>query len=438
MTFPPPPPDRMHLQYQPVPVQQPQQMGPGGAYGPMRQDPGQPVPGQLPPPSMTAAKPGTITGVQVILWIFLALGSLGNLASIISMVDMFNPFQLIGLGFAAYSTIQALLSGVHIARGKRWAWIWTLVSAILGLLMSAAAIVFGVIYVDNGGWVTLLVGIALAALYGTLLGLLCSKSARQWILMHRIQRGEVQLPGGMGPDGAVQGGTAQGGMVQGSAPQRPETKPGTVNFAIVVLGLLVLATGWSLYANVTTLIAMNRAGVPTGIEYMAMGYGAFIVVVSISVLAPILVCALIAALGLNKGRFGARVFTIIWTSVLVLPWGFLVFGQVMDYLRYADAIPPPDRSSWTIAVARGVAIVVLLVVAFIAVLLPGVRAWTPGKPATALVVMVPMGQPQPGPYGQQQAPQYGGPQGSHYGGPQGQQAPQQQGPAQQPPYPPQY
>ena len=118
---------------------------------------------------------------------------------------------------------------MHIARGKRWAWIWSLVTAFIGLAMSAVAIVFGIIYVDNGGWITLLVGIALAGLYGTLLGLLCSKSARQWILMHRIQRGEVQVPGGMGAPGM--GGMA-GGFPQGPAhPVRPsrsaQTRPGS-------------------------------------------------------------------------------------------------------------------------------------------------------------------------------------------------------------------
>ncbi|NUQ88356.1 MAG: hypothetical protein HOQ43_07830, partial [Glycomyces artemisiae] len=192
MTFPPPPPDRMHLQYQPAPPPPPQQAGPGGAYGPVQQRPDQPLPGQAPPPAMSMAKPGTITGIQVILWIFTALAGIGDIGSAIGLVNYFNPFSLIGLAFAVYSTVQALTSGIHITRGKRWAWIWSLVSAILGLALSSVAIVFGIIYIETG-WASLLVGIVLAGLYGTLLGLLCSKSARQWILMHRIQRGEVQL-----------------------------------------------------------------------------------------------------------------------------------------------------------------------------------------------------------------------------------------------------
>jgi hypothetical protein len=400
MTFPPPPPDRMHLQYQPAPApqSQPRQMGPGGAYGPMRHSPDQPVPGQLPPPSMSMRKPGTITGIQVILWIFLALSTLGNLFSVINMVNYFNPIQLVVLAFTVYSAAQALISPVQIARGKRWAWIWSLVSAILGLVMSAAAIVFGIIMIDFAVYL-LLVGVALAGLYGTFLGLLCSKSARQWILMHRVQRGEVPLPGM-----AAGGMAGPGGMAQAGPPQRPETKPGTVNFALVVLGLLAVATAWALYGAVNSLIALNEAEVPLHLGYLLFGFGSFPLMLAIMTAAPILVCALSVMFGLYKGRMGARVFTIVWASVLVLPWGFVLVNGAVEYVRHIDLVPSPARGPWTVSVIRDVVVLVLLVLVFIAMLLPGVRAWTPGKGPSALVVMVPMGQQgaQPGPYGGQQ------------------------------------
>ena len=113
MTMPPPPPDRMHLQYQPAPPSQPgpPQMGPGGAYGPAQYAPEQPVPGQMPSPALSASatlasgqlvqrKPGTVTGIQVILYIFLAVSVIGNVFSVMSMVEFFNPFSLISLAFA--------------------------------------------------------------------------------------------------------------------------------------------------------------------------------------------------------------------------------------------------------------------------------------------------------------------------------------------------
>lgn len=422
MTFPPPPPDRMHLQYQPAPVpQQPQQMGPGGAYGPAQYSPAQPVPGLL-PPSMSMSKPGTITGIQVILWILLALSGIGNLFSIISMVNLFNPFQLLVLAFTVYSTAQALISPVQIARGRRWAWIWSLISAILGLAMSAVAIVFGVIMIDFAVY-TLLIGVALAGLYGTFLGLLCSKSARQWILMHRIQRGEVRLPGMAAGGMAGPGGAAQAG------PQRPETRPGAAAFAVVLVCLLMAVSAWTLFSGVTA-VYQSYAGT-LSFDSPVLWHGVRVPFLAGAMAFMVLVCGLISAIGLHRGSFGVRVFTLVWTSVLVVPVAYPAVIGLLDFLRYGDTMPPPVRSAWLVSLVRDIAVVALVIAVFVAALLPGVRAWTPGKGASALIVMVPMGQQQgaqPGPYG---------PQGGHPS----QQAPQPGGyapqpPGQQPPQPP--
>lgn len=427
MTMPPPPPDRMHLQYQPPPQQPgPQQMGPGGAYGQM-QSPAQPIPGQMPAPGLSMRKPGTITGIQVILWIFLAISAVSNLLSVMSMFEYFTPFSLIGLAYAVYSTIQSLASGVHISRGKRWAWIWSLISAILGLALTGTGIVYGTIFWDTGGDVMLLITCPLAALYVTLLGLLCSKSARQWILMHRIQRGEVQAPGmGMG---AMPGAAPMGGMAQQGPAQRPDTKPGAVTFATVVLGLLMALAAWQLFAFARFMIRLNSDPEFAAFYDLGMGFRALgPTYLAAAASGLVLVFGLISALGLHKGRTGARVFTIVWTPILFLGIGFLVALAFREYLVYRDFIYPPERTAALIDQIRDISVVGLIIVAFIAVLTPGVRAWTPGKPSTALIMMVPMGQPQapqqPGPYGQ---PQGGYPQ----------QQPQQ-GYQQQPPYPPQY
>ncbi|MEU6861473.1 hypothetical protein AB0B28_21670 [Glycomyces sp. NPDC046736] len=402
MTFPPPPPDRLHLQYQPVPPPQPQpspQMGPGGAYGPM-QPTGQPLPGQGPIPELNAKKPGTITGIQVILWIFTALAALGDLFSAISLVNYFHPLSLVALAFAVYSTIQSLASGVHITRGKRWAWIWTLISSIIGIVLGAAAIIFGTFDIENT-WPTLLIGIALTSLYTVLLCLLCSKSARQWILMHRIQRGEVQLPG------------AQAGGMIGTAPQgpaeRPATRPGSATFALVVIGAIMALTAWSLYGAIQSMIAMNQAGMsPLDLRTPMMGapYSLFITVAG----ALLLVCALITGLGLLKGKFGPRVFAYVWTPIILLLWAFAMIPLVDFYLVFRD-FGPGAAPQLTMMLIRECVIFALIIVVFIAALLPGVRAWTPGKPKAPLVMMVPMGQqpPQQG-YQQQQPPQQGYPQ----------------------------
>lgn len=449
MTMPPPPPDRMHLQYQSAPPpqpgpQQPQMAGPGGAYGPMQQSPQQPMPGQMPPARMMMNKPGTITGIQVILWLFLAISAIGNLLSIISMVEFFNPFSLIGLAFGVYSTIQSLASGVHITRGKRWAWIWSIISSILGLALTGTGIVYGIIFWDTGGDIMLLITCPLAALYATLLGLLCTKSARQWILMHRVQRGEVQAPGmvgatGMGgmPGTAPMGGTPgmnqMGGMAEVAGgvaePQRPETKPGVVTFTVVLLGLLTALAAWHLYGFTRFMVMMTTGPDGAAFRTIGTGFGRDFapVILSGAAAAMMLVFGLVSAIGLNKGRAWARVLTIVWTSVLILGFGFLEAIAVREYLAFREFLFPPQATSVLLTVLRDVGCVVLLIVVFIAVLTPGVRAWTPRQPSAPIIMMVPMGQPQmqqPGPYGQPQQSPY----------PQQQQQAQYQPPQQQPPY----
>ncbi|WP_133884386.1 hypothetical protein [Glycomyces sp. NRRL B-16210] len=453
MTFPPPPPDRTHLQYQPAPVpqQQPPQMGPGGAYGPMQQSSDQPIPGQLPSAGMMMTKPGTVTGIQVILWIFVALGAIANLFSIISMVDFFHPLQLLVLAYAVYSTIQSLVSPVQIARGKRWAWIWSLVNAILGLLTAIAALVFGILYFDNGGEISLLIGVALTGLYGTLLGLLCSKSARQWIIMHRIQRGEVAMPGAAGgfagQPGMAPGGP--GGFGAGAAPQRPETRPTSVAVTAVALGAFAALAIWQIIAGVTALQEMlnwfKERDFPswedrTLVDEMFSGQfpqlGHQVVALAVLVIGAAIIVPL-----LLKGSLGGRVLGIIWSIPAVLITGFIAYVVINDYNRYYSDLPlfgGPAPMGPGILRTTAVAVAALLV--FILMMTPGVRAWTPGNPSTAAIVMVPMGQPQQtGPYGQApQAGPYGqtqqtGPYGQQQSGPYGSQSPQQQSP-----YPPQY
>jgi hypothetical protein len=401
--------------------------GPAGAYGPMQQSPGQLIPGQMPPAGMAGMsmnKPGTIIGIQVILWIFLALSAVANLFSVMSMVEFFNPFSLIGLAFAVYSAIQSLASGVHISRGKRWAWIWSLVSAILGLALSLTAFVYGVIMFDSGGDIMLTVAAALTVLYGTLLGLLCSKSARQWILMHRIQRGEVQVPdmaGGM----ASMGGVAQIGMAQTGPAERPETRPVSATVAVVAIWLLAAISAYGVYNGIRGAIAFSEI---TGSVWDALFYGAGLQPgVHLIIHVGILIGAVIAAPLLTAGKAAGRVIGIVWSILALLAIGLQLVFLIMAAVE-GHFLPPlpgevhPLVTGFSWAIGR----FVLALVAFILMFGRGVRAWTPGNSSGPIIMMVPMGQPQgrqPGPYGQpqQQFNQY--------------QPPQQQ---QQPPYPPQY
>jgi hypothetical protein len=423
MTMPPPPPDRMHLQYQPAPPPQPgpQQMGPGGAYGPAQYAPEQPVPGQMPSPALSMSKPGTITGIQVILYIFLAVSVIGNVFSVMSMVEFFNPFSLISLAFAVYSAIQSLASGVHIARGKRWAWIWSLVSAILGLALSLTGFIYGVIMFDSGGDIMLTVAAVLVALYGTLFGLLCSKSARQWILMHRIQRGEVQMPGTAA--GAMPGAAPMGAMAQGTptAPQRPETRPRSVGVTAAVLGLLAAVAAWRAWAPISAARDFIEWAKVNG-AFSAGSYSLFDELFSGSFPQPglwviayvvVLVCAVITIPALVKGSAFGRIFGLIWSIPAVIIGGFEMYFAIDVYNTFfagSGLLPMfagPNPFGWRLV--ADIAFMAGTLVVFIATLTPGVKAWTPLTPAAPLILTVPMGQAQapqqPGPYAQ---PQQGG------------------------------
>ena len=184
------------------------------------------------------AKPGTVTGVQVLLWTFLALDALGEAFSIIDLIGHCHPIGLVALTYTLHVTVQSLLTPVHLARGKRRAWIWSLVSAVVGVRFSAAGVAFGIVCID-AAVPPLVIGLVFAALNGTLLGLPCSGSVRQWILMHRVQRGEMQAVGG------VSG-------VMGAPPERPVDRPGAATLIVVLLGTLVARCVWTVYSVVDT------------------------------------------------------------------------------------------------------------------------------------------------------------------------------------------
>lgn len=392
MTFPsqqpPSPVPPPGSQPAPPPPHRPQ--GPGGAYGPV----GQPAPGQMPTPMMTMSRPGTVTGIQAILWIFLALGTVADVVSIVNMIDFFHPLSLVALVYALYVTIQSVLTPVHIARGRHWAWIWNLVSTVIGLVFSAVGIVFGVVSIDFTV-VPLLAGLVLAGLYGTLLGLLCSKSARQWILMHRIQRGEAQVAG-------------LPGTAEAPRPERPASRPGTATFAVVVHGVLIALSLWTAYDIVTALV--HYYGEVGGLGGSPL-YASSIMtagLIPLAVHSLLSLCALISGILVFRGLFGGRVFGTIWISVLLVPFGYLVF---LDLRLLSDArhfgLPPDTTASLVPLILSGVGLA-LLVCLFILLFMPGVRRWTPRRPATALVMMVPMGQPG------MPAPQAGPPQPGQY------------------------
>lgn len=156
-------------------------MGPGGAYG-YQSATAAPVPGQSPPPP--DAKPRTITQIQVILWIFSAISALSELYSIVSAVRDFSIWTLLAVLVTGYFTVQSLITPVYIERGRRWAWNLTLISATIGATFGLLAAIMILAFPGMPAFVALL-ALAYAGLYVTLMGLLCSRSAWLWMVLHQ-------------------------------------------------------------------------------------------------------------------------------------------------------------------------------------------------------------------------------------------------------------
>ena len=108
MTMPPPPPDRMHLQYQPVPPPQPgQQMGPGGAYGPMPQHPGPPAALERP-----GTRPASVVVAAAAMWLLAAISVWGMVNGIRGAIAV-SEFTGSGVVDALFQG-SGLLPGVHL------------------------------------------------------------------------------------------------------------------------------------------------------------------------------------------------------------------------------------------------------------------------------------------------------------------------------------
>lgn len=433
MSYPPPPPYPPQTgpggAYGPA-----RAAGPGGAYGPIDTPAGQPVPGQLPPPSMTMAKPRTILGIQAILWIFSAIAAIGDLFSAWQMIELGNPIMLIALGYSVYSTIQSLMSPVQIGRGKRGFWIWNVVNAAIGTVGALVIIAITLPYIDIAP-APVLIGLVFGSLQCTLFVLLLTRSARDWIMMHHIQRGKVRSIGAPGP-GAV-------GVLVKIPAERPEVKPAGVT--LVQLMLWVVALSPLVFVPLTLVWAQDsyesaspfmRDGATSATEYMfqsdfVLGLGG---AVGAAVLLAVL--AIISAVGLQRGRFWARVYTPIWLGIAVLALGV---GWIPgSYLLWEDLkVSSSDASVGVKTLALGVFVIgsgafVIAVTAFITLFTRGVRTWAAGQETVISYLPGAQGKPLPGQNAAAPAPPgYGPP-------PPGGGYPQQYGPPQQQGYPPRY
>jgi MFS family permease len=330
-----------------------------------------------PPPLMPMRKPRTVFGIQVVLWALGAVAVLGDFYSIVLLVDASNPLSVLSLVYAAYATVQSLLTPVHIARGRRWAWIWTLISSVVGLILAIALTTVSL--AEPAESVTsLIIGLVMGVLYGALLGLLCSKSARWWIILHRVGRSAVRPE----PVPASALGVPLGTVteVERERPPRPASAL-VAQFAAVFFSLFPLA----LFVPLMISEAQREVEWAPDYEEVTMSEVLFdrqlgFMFLTAVFTALFLLLAFIAVAGFRRGRHWVRLHTRLWVGLPTVYCVIFALSWVVD--------PQTDQRWMAVAgpavTVIGVAGIVLLVLTFTSKM----RDWTP-RPR--LVVAVPDG-----------------------------------------------
>nr|BFF26020.1 hypothetical protein GCM10025732_39850 [Glycomyces mayteni] len=341
----PPPVDWMQLRYGAVPVP----AGPGGAYGPVA-----PVPGAVPQMAFTMRKPRNVAWVQTLLWVFAAVTAVVDLLTAVVMTRDFHPLSLAGLAYALYATVQSLVTPMQIGRGKRWAWVWALTSAVIGLVLAIGTTMAGMSLVRMAPGVVPFAAVV-GALYLVLILLLCSKPVREWMLMHRAQRGRARMEGAPGP------GMALSAVYR--SPQRTVERPRSLAWAQVVFWAVALVPlGWA----VTGMWAVGAT-------------------------AALAALALTSSVGLNRGRFWARVFTLVWLSLVGIGSGGAIVPGLLLATGTFGVGGVEMQAGMAVALSFGLGFA-LACIAFGLMFTTGVRRWTP--PAELVLVFREAAAPQ--------------------------------------------
>jgi hypothetical protein len=337
--------------------------------------PASPSPQNAPIAPMT--KPGTVIGIQVMLWLFIALGALGEAYSYTQLTALPMLLRVFLLINGALMTIQGLVSPVHIGRGRRWARNWAFVNAVIGLILSLLVIIEAVTAFEVPLLPTI-IGVASAGLQGTLLGLLCSKSARRWILVHRVQDGRV--PVASVPVGLLNGiAPASIGEVEGERPRRKPAGVALVQIAVCLIALFPVAPAYVLISSVR----FDRAAYPSLYSDSTLWEQLLkeergIVIAWCLMMIVFLVLAVISIAGLQRGRSWVRAYSPIWLGIVAVLAGMTAVDAIQwlgdpGSYRYS-AITRPAKLTMSIA---SIATSVLAVCSFVMMFTPGVRSWTP-------------------------------------------------------------
>jgi hypothetical protein len=324
-------------------------------------------------------KPGTVIGIQAMLWLFIALGALGEAYSYAQLIALPMPLPAFLLINGALMTIQGLVSPVHIGRGRRWARNWAFVNAVIGLFLALLVIIAALTALEETLLPTI-IGVASAGLQGALLGLLCSKSARRWILVHRVQDGRI--PVSSVPVGLLDGiAPASIGEVEGQRPQRKPAGVGLVQIAVCLIALFPVAPAYVLVSSAR----FERAEYPSLYSDSTLWEQLLkeewdIMIAWCLMMIVFLVLALISIAGLQRGRSWVRTYSPIWLGIVAVVAAMTAIDAIQwlgdpGSYRYSAITRPAKLTMAIVSIATSV----LAVCSFVMLFTPGVRRWTPKR-----------------------------------------------------------
>ncbi|THV23577.1 hypothetical protein [Glycomyces paridis] len=134
------------------------------------------------PPVLPAAptRPREIGLVRGLLMATMALCLVGAGASIYSLTREVTAPGVIVTAATVYFAVQSAAAPAPLARGSRWAWVWTFASTLMGMASGIPVIATGLDWFAMRPYV-LAIGLVWTVLYAWLLGALSTRPVRAWV-----------------------------------------------------------------------------------------------------------------------------------------------------------------------------------------------------------------------------------------------------------------
>jgi len=135
---------------------------------------------QLMRPPTPPPRPREIGLVKGLLYTTMALCLCGDAAAIYSLTQELTTLGVVVTVVTTYFAIQSFATPAPLERGARRAWVWTLSSALAGLLSGVPAIATGLAWLEPRPYV-LPIGLVWTILYATMFSALITRPVREWI-----------------------------------------------------------------------------------------------------------------------------------------------------------------------------------------------------------------------------------------------------------------